>query len=40
MEVAGVQTTIPFHLRLLHDDRFRKSSVHTRFVEDVLLEVQ
>ena len=40
MEVGGVKTTIPFHLRLLHDDRFRKNGVHTRFVEDILLEVQ
>ena len=39
MEVVGVKTTIPFHLRLLHDDRFRTSRVHTRFVEDILLEV-
>lgn len=38
MEVTGVHTTIPFHLRLLCDRRFREGRVHTRFVEDVLLE--
>jgi acetyl-CoA carboxylase, biotin carboxylase subunit len=38
MEVTGIHTTIPLHLRLLHDRRFRESRVHTRFVEDVLLE--
>jgi acetyl-CoA carboxylase biotin carboxylase subunit len=32
--VIGVQTTIPFHLRLLQDRRFREGAFHTRFVED------
>jgi acetyl-CoA carboxylase biotin carboxylase subunit len=32
--VAGIQTTIPFHLQLLKDSRFRKGQIHTRFLED------
>jgi acetyl-CoA carboxylase biotin carboxylase subunit len=34
MQVEGVPTTIPFHLALLADTRFRAGDVHTRFVED------
>ena len=37
MRVEGVQTTIPFHIRLLDDARFRAGNVHTRFVEDELM---
>ncbi|MDQ3214897.1 MAG: acetyl-CoA carboxylase biotin carboxylase subunit, partial [Pseudomonadota bacterium] len=36
MKIEGVHTTIPFHTRLLADERFRCSDVHTRFVEDEL----
>jgi acetyl-CoA carboxylase biotin carboxylase subunit len=31
--VVGVQTTIPFHLALLANARFRAGDVHTKFVE-------
>jgi len=34
MRVVGVPTTIPFHLRLLSDERFVSGDVHTRFIED------
>ena len=34
--VEGVKTSIPFHLRLLRDARFRRGEVHTRFVEQFL----
>ncbi len=34
--IEGVATTVPFHLRLLRDARFRRGQVHTRFVENLL----
>ena len=37
MRVDGVHTTLPFHLRLLADERFHRGDVHTRFVEDELM---
>ena len=37
MTLEGVHTTIPFHLRLLGDERFKDGDVHTRFVEDELM---
>ena len=37
MTLEGVHTTIPFHLRMLDDERFRRGDVHTRFVEDELM---
>ena len=37
MKLEGVHTTIPFHLRLLGDERFCRGDVHTRFVEDELM---
>jgi len=37
MRIEGVPTTIPFHERLLGDERFRRGEVHTRFVEDVFM---
>jgi acetyl-CoA carboxylase biotin carboxylase subunit len=37
MRIEGVHTTIPFHIRLLDDARFRTGDVHTRFVEDELM---
>ena len=33
-EIDGVPTTVPFHARLLADERFRRGDVHTRFVEN------
>jgi acetyl-CoA carboxylase biotin carboxylase subunit len=39
MRVEGVHTTIPFHIRLLDDARFRAGDVHTRFVEDELIRI-
>ena len=40
MRVEGVKTTIPFHEKLLGNEQFRRGDVHTKFVEDVLLEVK
>jgi acetyl-CoA carboxylase biotin carboxylase subunit len=37
MTMEGIHTTIPFHLRLLADERFIRGDVHTRFVEDELM---
>lgn len=34
--ISGVETTVPFHLRLLRHPQFREGVVHTRFVEEVL----
>ena len=39
MRVEGVDTTLPFHIRLLDDARFRAGDIHTRFVEDELMGV-
>ncbi len=38
MQVEGIKTTIPFHQKLLQQDRFRDGNVHTKFVEDILME--
>ncbi|MFT4066315.1 acetyl-CoA carboxylase biotin carboxylase subunit [Paraburkholderia sp.] len=38
MRVDGVTTTIPFHLSLLADPNFARGEIHTRFVEERLLE--
>ena len=35
--IEGVPTTVPFHARLIADERFRRADVHTRFVEDEFL---
>ena len=35
--IEGLKTTIPFHAKLLVDERFVRGDVHTRFVEDTLL---
>ena len=37
MSIDGLKTTIPFHAKLLADERFVRGDVHTRFVEDALL---
>ena len=34
--LTGIATTIPFHLRILRDARFRRGEVHTRFVEQLM----
>jgi acetyl-CoA carboxylase biotin carboxylase subunit len=40
MRIDGVKTTLPFHQALLRNERFRRGEVHTKFVEDVLLEAK
>jgi acetyl-CoA carboxylase biotin carboxylase subunit len=40
MRIDGVRTTLPFHLALLRNDRFRRGDVHTKFVENELLETK
>ncbi|GJH19105.1 acetyl-CoA carboxylase biotin carboxylase subunit [Caballeronia novacaledonica] len=40
MRVEGVTTTIPFHLSLLDDPHFARGEIHTRFVEERLLETK
>ena len=34
--LEGVHTTIPFHLQLIGDPRFREGRINTRFVHDVM----
>ena len=38
MEITGIKTTIPFHLKLLHHKAFLQGDVHTQFVENSLLQ--
>jgi len=33
-KIVGFQTTIPFHLQLLQDARFRAGRIHTKFVDE------
>jgi acetyl-CoA carboxylase, biotin carboxylase subunit len=33
MQVEGIKTTIPFHLKLLQDKRFREGRMYTRYIE-------
>jgi acetyl-CoA carboxylase, biotin carboxylase subunit len=33
-KIVGVQTTIPFHLQLFQDRRFRAGRIHTKFVDE------
>ena len=33
-KVVGVQTTIPFHLQLFQERRFREGKFHTKFVDE------
>jgi acetyl-CoA carboxylase biotin carboxylase subunit len=35
--IEGVKTTIPFHLQLMQDDRFRSGNFNTKFLEDFIL---
>ncbi len=32
--IEGVKTTIPFHLQLMHDERFRSGDFNTKFLEN------
>jgi acetyl-CoA carboxylase biotin carboxylase subunit len=34
MTIEGVKTTMPFHRKLLRDERFRNGDIHTTFVEE------
>ena len=36
----GVKTTIPFHQRILANERFRSGDVSTRFVEQFMAEAE
>ena len=38
MEITGIKTTIPFHLKLLGHEAFLRGDVHTQFVENNLLQ--
>ena len=31
--IEGVKTTIPFHLQLMRDERFRSGNFNTKFLE-------
>lgn len=33
-DIGGVKTTIPFHVSLFHNERFRRSDITTRFLEE------
>lgn len=35
--IEGVKTTIPFHLQLMQDERFRSGNFNTKFLEDFIL---
>jgi len=35
--IEGIKTTIPFHQRILRDERFRKGNFYTNFVEEELM---
>jgi biotin carboxylase len=32
--IDGISTTIPFHLEIIKDKRFKKGEIHTHFIED------
>ncbi len=36
--IEGVRTTIPFHLQLMKDERFRSGNFNTKFLEDFVME--
>jgi acetyl-CoA carboxylase biotin carboxylase subunit len=38
--VEGVETTIPFHLRILSNEKFISGSVTTAFVEELMRETE
>jgi acetyl-CoA carboxylase biotin carboxylase subunit len=33
--IEGVKTTIPFHLKLMNDDRYKKGIYTTKFMEEI-----
>jgi len=35
--IEGVKTTIPFHLQLMQDERFRSGDFNTKFLEGFVL---
>jgi acetyl-CoA carboxylase biotin carboxylase subunit len=35
--IEGVKTTIPFHLQLMQDERFRSGDFNTKFLESFQL---
>jgi acetyl-CoA carboxylase biotin carboxylase subunit len=35
--IEGVKTTIPFHLQLMQDERFRSGDFNTKFLESFKL---
>lgn len=35
--IEGVKTTIPFHLQLMKDERFRSGNFNTKFLEGFTL---
>ena len=35
-QVSGIETTVPFHARLLQQPEFIRAEVHTRWVEEHL----
>jgi acetyl-CoA carboxylase biotin carboxylase subunit len=34
--VEGIDTTLPFHLRILDDEGFRKGEIHTGYLEEFM----
>ena len=36
LEIDGIKTSVPLHLRLLDDAKFRAGDVHTSYLEQVL----
>ena len=35
--IEGIKTTIPFHLQLMQDERFRSGDFNTKFLEGFVL---
>jgi acetyl-CoA carboxylase biotin carboxylase subunit len=36
--IEGIKTTIPFHLQLMQDERFRSGNFNTKFMEGFKLQ--
>jgi acetyl-CoA carboxylase biotin carboxylase subunit len=34
--IEGIKTTIPFHIKILENERFRRGEIHTNFLEDLM----
>jgi acetyl-CoA carboxylase biotin carboxylase subunit len=32
--ISGVATTIPFHLRVMNNEKFKEGKIHTHFIEE------